>query len=173
VKVPVSLHQAGDGLGNHDSFFRIGLPLAEVDPVVRLRRICQETARRKLSHDAQDLAELQDRLGRVSPELARWSGRLQRSGRVFALNVSNVHGPDREVTVLGAPVIAMHPLVEVAQHHALRVAVTSLADRLCFGFVADSAVVRDLDVLARGVEAAANELVTAASADAPRVPAAT
>jgi hypothetical protein len=50
-----------------------------------------------------------------------------------------VRGPDRAVSVLGAPVGAVHPLVEVAQHHALRVAVLSVADRLGFGLVAEVA----------------------------------
>jgi uncharacterized protein DUF1298 len=72
--------------------------------------------------------------------------------------VSNVRGPDRTVTVLGAPVGAVQPLVEVAQHHALRVAVVSAADQLGFGLVADPAVVGDLDVLAAGVAQAAAEL---------------
>jgi hypothetical protein len=69
-----------------------------------------------------------------------------------------VRGPDRAVTVLGAPVGAVHPLVEVAQHHALRVAVLSVADRLGFGLVADPAVVGDLDLLAEAVEQEAAEL---------------
>jgi diacylglycerol O-acyltransferase / wax synthase len=51
--------------------------------------------------------------------------------------------------------------VEVAQHHALRVAVLSVADRLGFGLVADPSVVADLDVLADAVEESAAELVSA------------
>ena len=97
-------------------------------------------------------------MARLSPRLAGWSEQLQRSGRSFALNVSNVRGPDRAVTVLGAPVGAVHPLVEVAQHHALRVAVLSVADRLGFGLVADPSVIGDLDVLAAAVEQAAAEM---------------
>ena len=33
VKVPVSLHHAGDGEGNRDSFFTLELPLGEPDAV--------------------------------------------------------------------------------------------------------------------------------------------
>jgi hypothetical protein len=75
--------------------------------------------------------------------------------------VSNVRGPDRAVTVLGAPVGAVQPLVEVAQHHALRVAVLSVADRLGFGLVADPSVVEDLDVIAAAVEQEAAEFLRA------------
>jgi hypothetical protein len=82
--------------------------------------------------------------------------------------VSDVRGPDREVTVLGSPVEAVHSLVEVAQHHALRVAVVSVADRLCFGLLAAPAVIDDLDVLAGALEREAAELVRCAgSAAAP------
>ena len=158
VKVPVTLHHDGDQAGNRDSWFRVDLPVDEPDPVARLVAVRRETAQRKARHDAQELDELAARMARCSPRLANWSQRLQRSGRSFALNVSNVRGPDRAVTVLGAPVGAVHPLVEVAQHHALRVAVLSVADRLGFGLVADPSVVADLDLLAEAVEHEAAEL---------------
>jgi diacylglycerol O-acyltransferase / wax synthase len=169
VKVPVTLHSDGDSAGNRDSYFRVGLPVDEPDLLARLTAVRAETALRKSHHDAQELDELMDRVARVSPRLASWSQRLQRSGRAFALNVSNVRGPESEVTVLGARVDTVHSLVEVAQHHALRVAVVSVADRLCFGLVADPAVVDDLDVLAGAVEREAAELVRAGTpAPGPR-----
>ena len=158
VKVPVTLHHAGDQAGNRDSWFRVDLPVDQPDPVARLVAVRRETALRKTRHDAQELDELTDRMVRFSPRLAGWCERLQRSGRSFALNVSNVHGPDRAVTLLGAPVGTVHPLVEVAQHHALRVAVLSVGDRLGFGLVADPSVVGDLDVLAAALEQEAADL---------------
>jgi diacylglycerol O-acyltransferase len=164
VKVPVTLHHDGDDVGNRDSWFRVDLPVDEPDPLTRLAAVRRETAQRKARHDAQQLDELMTELARCSPHLARWSQRLQRSGRTFALNVSNVRGPDREVTVLGAPVAAVQPLVEVAEHHALRMAVLSVGDRLGFGLVADPSAVGDLDVLAGGVEEASAELQRAAGA---------
>jgi diacylglycerol O-acyltransferase len=159
VKVPVTLHHEGDQAGNRDSWFRVDLPVGEPDPGARLAAVRRETAQRKARHDAQELDQLMARTARLSPRLAEWAQRLQRSGRSFALNVSNVRGPDRAVTVLGAPVGAVHPLAEVAQHHALRVAVLSVADRLGFGLVADPTVVGDLDVLAEALEEAAAEIV--------------
>ncbi len=171
VKVPVSLHHDGDlSVGNRDSYFRVDLPLDIPDPVARLAAIRAETALRKARHDAQELNEVLDRLARASPRLASWSARLQRSGRAFAVNVSTIRGPGREVTVLGARVETIHSLVEVAQHHALRVAVVSLDDRLCFGFVADPAVVDDLELLARSVEREAADLVRAGALHRGRSP---
>jgi WS/DGAT/MGAT family acyltransferase len=161
VKVPVTLHSDGDTAGNRDSWFRVDLPVDEPDPVARLAAVGVETAVRKARHDAEELDEVMNRMARFSPRLAGWSQRLQRSGRAFALNVSNVRGPDREVTVLGAPVGAVHSLAEVARHHALRVAVVSVADRLCFGLLGAPAVIGELDVLAAAVEREAADLVRA------------
>lgn len=161
VKVPVTLHHDDDTVGNRDSYFRVDLPVHEPDPVGRLTRVRAETAQRKAHDDARALDEMMARMAAWSPQLASWSQRLQRSGRAFALNVSNVHGPDRELTVLGRRVDTVHPLAEVAQHHALRVSAMSVADRLCFGFVTDPTVIDDVDVLAGAVEAEASELVRA------------
>ena len=71
VKVPVSLHQAGDDEGNRDSFFTVELPLDEPDPVARLTAIRAATAARKADHDAETLDLLTHDLARVSPQLER------------------------------------------------------------------------------------------------------
>ena len=68
--------------------------------------------------------------------------------RSFALNVSNVPGPRQPVRVLGVPVEAMYTLAEIGEHHALRIAVVSLAKTLNFGLVADPTLLADVDHLA-------------------------
>jgi hypothetical protein len=166
VKVPVCLHTEGDAVGNRDSFFIVEVPVDEPDPVACLCSIREETALRKSEHDAQELDDVMGRLARTFPTLGRWTARLQKSGRAFALNVSNVPGPAADVTVLGAPVHGMYPLAEVAPHHLLRVAALSLADRLCIGLVADPAVVDDVVGLATAIEQEAGELAALASAPA-------
>ncbi|MDQ2675575.1 MAG: hypothetical protein M3Y34_02105, partial [Actinomycetota bacterium] len=60
VKVPVSLHEQGDAAGNRDSYFALCLPIAEPDPVERLRRVHREAVERKEKHDAAEI----DRLAR-------------------------------------------------------------------------------------------------------------
>jgi diacylglycerol O-acyltransferase / wax synthase len=170
VKVPVTLHHDGDAAGNRDSYFRVDLPVDEPDLVARLAAVRAETALRKSRRDAQELDEMMERMARFSPRLAAWSQRLQRCGRAFALNVSNVRGPGREVTVLGARVDTVHSLAEVARHDALRVAVVSAADRLCFGLVAAPAVIGDLDVLADALEREATDLLRAGTRSAVDLP---
>jgi diacylglycerol O-acyltransferase / wax synthase len=79
--------------------------------------------------------------------------------RSFALNVSNVPGPRRPVRVLRTPVSALYSLAEIGQHHALRIAVVSLADTLNFGFLADPTLLSDVDDLADDLQAEASALI--------------
>jgi diacylglycerol O-acyltransferase len=162
VKVPVSLHHEGEDAGNRDSFFSVSVPLAEPDAVARLRAVRAATAVRKAEHDAETMDALLRRLREVSPELGRFCERVERSPRTFALNVSNVPGPREPVSVLGAPVASLHSIAEIAKHHALRVAVVSLAGSLCLGFCADPEIVEDVRSMAEGAEIEATALIAAA-----------
>jgi diacylglycerol O-acyltransferase len=164
VKVPVSLHNVpqASGLaaaqaGNRDSFFCVDLPLGSGDPLDRLTAIRDATKIRKQEHDAQHLDALMRRLAR-SPRLSRFAEHVLAHPRSFALNVSNVPGPRSPVRVLGTPVSAMYSLAEIGQHHALRIAVVSLADTLNFGFVADPTLLPGVDSLAEDVQAEASSM---------------
>ncbi|WP_433559787.1 wax ester/triacylglycerol synthase domain-containing protein [Pseudonocardia xinjiangensis] len=168
VRVPVSLHNEREPTGNRDSYFCVSLPLDEPDPVARLVAVRRETALRKSRHDAQEMAELLDRLGRASPRLRRWCSELQAAPRAFALNVSNVPGPRQQVSVLGVDVETIHSIAEVGERHALRAAVVSVGDRLCFGLCADRGVIGDLDVLAAAIEQEAMVMAEAAGLVADR-----
>jgi diacylglycerol O-acyltransferase len=157
VRVPVSMHREGDEVANHDSFFSIGLPLNETDPVTRLRLAHAETNERKRDYDAQYhehlLRELSD-----CPPLEHLVTRIERNPRRFALSVSNVPGPREPVSVLGAPVAHLHSLAEIGERHALRVSAMSLAGLLCFGLCADPDLVDELGVIAEGIEQEAQHL---------------
>jgi diacylglycerol O-acyltransferase / wax synthase len=156
VKIPVSLHEPDEGpaVGNRDSYFFVDLPVAEADVAQRALTINRETARRKLDHDADMLY----RLG-THPFVQRWS----MSPRVFTFNISNVRGPAGDIYVLGARVRELYSLAEVAQHHALRIAVISMAGELFIGLCADPEAVREMDVLRDGIEQAAAELLALAA----------
>lgn len=160
ARVPVSLHHEGDSVANRDSFFTLHLPLAEPDPVARLRAVHAATAVRKAEHDAEAREELLRRLG-AHPHLEGLCERIERSPRGFALSVSNVPGPSAPVSVLGAPVTALRTLAEIGARHGLRIAVVSLAGELHFGLCADPAIVDGLDAMARGIEEEAAALLGA------------
>ena len=176
VKVPVSLHglppapgDDGSEPGNRDSFFCLDLPLDPADPAERLGAIRQATRARKQGHDAQELDALMRQLARA-PRLRRFAERVLAHPRSFALNVSNVPGPRRPVQVLGTPVRALYSLAEIRDHHALRVAVISLASSLNFGLVADPTLLSDVDHLARDMQAEAAALIARLPAPRPRPP---
>ena len=152
VKVPVSLHRGSEDapVANRDSYFFVDLPVAEADPVERVLAINRQTTERKLHHDAEALY----RLG-LHRSAARWA----MSPHVFTFNVSNVPGPRHEVFVLEARVRELYSLAEIAQHHALRIAVISAAGTLFFGLCADREAVARLDVLADGLRRATEQLL--------------
>ncbi|HWG08216.1 MAG TPA: wax ester/triacylglycerol synthase domain-containing protein [Solirubrobacteraceae bacterium] len=161
LRVPVSLHHEGDAAANRDSFFSIGLPLNEPDPVARLRLAHAETSERKRDQDAQYREHLLHELS-GAPPLENLLTRIERSPRRFALSVSNVPGPRESVSVLGNSVLSLHSLAEIGEHHALRVSAISLAGLLCFGLCADADLVDELDLMADGIEREAQELLQAA-----------
>jgi diacylglycerol O-acyltransferase / wax synthase len=161
VKVPVSLHQAGDDDGNRDSFICVDLPIGEADPVARLRAVAAEMRERKQDHDAQTLDAFFRDLSHMSSSLERFAEHWAESPRVFTLNVSNVPGPAGPLSVLGAPVASMHSLAEIGHRHALRVAVVSANGRIGFGFCTDADAIGSPQPIADGVGAELRALAIA------------
>jgi hypothetical protein len=161
VRVPVSLHHEGDATANRDSFFSLRLPLHIADPVERLHVVRTATLLRKRDHDA----ELEDALLHDFPDalqLRRFVERLNASPRRFAVSVSNVPGPRRAVSIAGVPVTGMLGIAEIGLRHALRVAATSLHDKLNLGFCADPFLVPQVQTMAVATEVEAAALVAAA-----------
>jgi WS/DGAT/MGAT family acyltransferase len=149
VQVPVCLHareeQSGK-LGNRDSFMNVDLPLAEPDPIERLRLINGETRERKLQHDADALYAFFHAIGRFRP-LYKGVTRLTSGPREFALSVSNVPGPRERPVILGHAIEQFCSFAEPADRHALRVSVVSLGGELAFGLCSDPDAISDLDGL--------------------------
>jgi diacylglycerol O-acyltransferase / wax synthase len=156
AKVPVSLHPASghDDEANRDSYFFVDLPVDEPGFAERLLAVNRHTVERKRAHEAEALYAVTRR---------RSVARRAMSPRVFTLNVSNVPGPREDVYVLGARVSGLYSVAEIAQHHALRVAVISAADTLFFGLCADREAVDDVEVVAAGIRESLRELVAPAT----------
>ena len=172
VKVPVSLHQRGEpDTANRDSFFVVDLPLEQDSPVDRLAAVARQTRGCKRRHDAETLDDFFRGLSHVSRSLERRAKHWAMSPGVFTLNVSNVPGPPGPQLVLGAPLLELHALAEIAHGHALRVAIVSAAGRISFGLCADPDAVDRLDLIAHGIrrEITALGALTAAPARAGRI----
>jgi WS/DGAT/MGAT family acyltransferase len=161
VQVPVCLHaREEEKLSNRDSFINVDLPIAEADPLARLREINSETSQRKLEHDADTLYSFFHAVGRFRP-LYKGVTRLTSGPREFALSVSNVPGPRQRAVICGHAVEEFCSFAEPADRHALRVSVVSLAGELAFGLCSDPDAIADLDDL-RGALADSIEELEAA-----------
>jgi diacylglycerol O-acyltransferase / wax synthase len=152
AKVPVSLHAAGrhDDAANSDSYFFVDLPVGVAGFAERLLAVHRQTVERKRLHDAEALYAATPRHSIAHQAM---------SPRVFTLNVSNVPGPRNHVYVLGARVCELYSVAEIAEHHALRIAVISAAGALFFGLCADRDAVDDVEVVADGMRDSLRELV--------------
>jgi WS/DGAT/MGAT family acyltransferase len=159
VKVPVSLHQRGEpDTANRDSFIVVDLPLEQNDPLERLVAVTRETRECKRRHDAETLDAFFRDLSHLSRSLERHAEWWAMSPRVFTLNVSNVPGPAGPQSVLGAPLLELHTLAEIAHRHALRVAIVSAAGRISFGLCADPDAIDGLELIAHGIGREIQEL---------------
>jgi len=158
VQVPVSMHRPGDSNANVDSFLNVDLPVAEPDPVRRVRAVSGETRDRKAHHDADELYALFTDLSHASKRLYRRAYDVASDPHVFALSVSNVRGPSEPRYLAGGRIREFYSLAEIAPRHALRVSAWSFSGRFSFGLCADADAVPDLDILASGLEQSLDEL---------------
>jgi WS/DGAT/MGAT family acyltransferase len=174
AKVPTSLHHqdsSPDALGNHDSFMFVDLAVSDQDAVERLRDVNRSTRTCKVHRDPQALYDFYRDVHAFARPVENLASRWAMSPDVFTLNISNVPGPGEPIFVLGHSVREFHSFAEIADRHALRVAVVSVAGTISFGLCADRAAVSHVGTLAEGIEAELAELAAAADAVRARPPA--
>jgi diacylglycerol O-acyltransferase len=167
--VPVSLRspepqrdgRVNEGsLGNRVSGVWLDLPVAEPDPLERLRVVGERMDALKSSdlHGGRNVALAFEQL--PSPAIAG-AARLAQLQRAFNVAITNVAGPRRAVHVRGRRVVEIHPLVPLAPNTALAVAALSYAGAMSFGILADARGAPDAVVLAEGIEKSIAELASA------------
>ncbi|MAE96682.1 MAG: wax ester/triacylglycerol synthase family O-acyltransferase [Deltaproteobacteria bacterium] len=143
-------------LGNHVSSWIVPMPVDEADPLERVSRVRDETAKLKKSGAASGIEGLMAAAEWMSPEmLARGVSLAQ--GPVNMI-VTNVPGPQFPLYSVGAKMLALYPAVPLLPGSGLGVALFSYEGRLCWGFQADAHLVPDLDAFAADVGAAFEEL---------------
>ena len=167
--VPVSLRSAGDAsLNNQSTMGRVTLATHLADPVQRLQAVSAASAQMKAG-----MSDL-----RAQPQLdlpqpgAPWliSGMTALFCRArladhlppqFNVTISNVRGPQQTFWLAGARMLSYHPVSIVNHGNALNITVLSYLDTLGFGFTACRRALPDVDVLARFVVEAMDELEAA------------
>lgn len=160
AQIPVSLHHRDESAatgGNRDSFINVDLPLAEPDPVQRLRLIRAQTRLEKQRGDAQAMYDLMHALGRL-PRIGAAVQRLADGPREFSLAISNVPGPAGAVGVAGRRVEHFFSSSEPAMHHALRISAISCAGDLGIGLCTDPQALPGMTGLAEAIDGAHAEL---------------
>jgi diacylglycerol O-acyltransferase len=159
--VPVSVRAAGAGseLGNRISFTFLELPCDEVDPVRRLRKINRVTTQRKRSGEPLGADTVLGLVAHAPRFVQHATVRLVASPRVFNLVVSNIPGPTQPLYMRGCRLVEAYPVVPLAERHALSIGVTTIAGRACFGLYADRKALPDVDLLARDLDDAIDELL--------------
>jgi WS/DGAT/MGAT family acyltransferase len=150
--VPVA-RRIGDGqrgAGNRLSGYLAELPVAEPDPLERLRAVRTVMDRNKAAGPGRGAGAavlLTDYLlpmaSRLGAPLAGHAVRL-----LFDILVTSVPVPDLGFTVGGCPLLAVYPLAPLARGQSLAVAMTTYRGKVHLGLVGDGCAAPDLGKLA-------------------------
>ncbi|MEW6267696.1 MAG: wax ester/triacylglycerol synthase family O-acyltransferase [Thermodesulfobacteriota bacterium] len=162
--IPVSTRPPAERgeTGNRVSAWIAPLPVDEVRPLERFRRIHATTEGYRSGHE--------ERGAEVLTETAEWTTalplavavRLIARTRAFNVIVTNVPGPPVPFHLLDATMLAGYPHVPLFDNQGLGIALLSYAGKLYFGLVGEWDLLPDLDRLAGWVEASYAELREAA-----------
>jgi WS/DGAT/MGAT family acyltransferase len=160
--VPVSVRNEGDEAGNRVSVMRVHLPVQEDDPVARLMAIHNETRLGKKRHGhgsgSDALKHFTDVVTNVTVPWVLTQAMQFYAGRHLAdrlpppwnLVISNVVGPQVPLYAPGARLTKLYPLGPVVQGAGLDLTVMSAVGRLCFGAMACTELVPDLQDIGAG-----------------------
>jgi diacylglycerol O-acyltransferase len=162
--VPVSVRadaQRG-ALGNQVAAMWAPLPVGNQDPKTVLSEISEAMRGLKESGQAVGAQALTSLADFAPPTIMSQAARLQSRQRFFNLVVTNVPGPQFPLYLLGRHLQAFYPVVPLAHHQALGIAIMSYDGRLGFGLLGDLDAMADLEDLAADVEAAIASLSRAA-----------
>jgi WS/DGAT/MGAT family acyltransferase len=159
--VPVNVRSDDEAgtLGNRISFAFVALPLELSSARARLARIQHSTAAFKRDGRTAGRETVLGTLGRLPDPPRGVVARAVASPRLFNLTISNVPGPSCPLYMLGAELIEAHPVVPIAQGHALSIGIFGYRDRLHFGFYADPHVFPEARELPAAFDSALQELL--------------
>jgi diacylglycerol O-acyltransferase / wax synthase len=158
VPVSVRAEEEHGALGNRVAAIMAPLPVWCEDPAERLRLISRTMGDLKGSGQAVGAEILTGLAGFAPPTIASQAARLQSAQRFFNLVVTNIPGPQFPLYVLGRQMLALFPMVPLAQRQAVCFGIMSYDGQIHFGLIGDFDAMGDLDSLALDLEAAISEL---------------
>ncbi len=162
--VPVSVRRQEDRgtLGNRLTVMRGPLPVYITDPVARLRYVKKSMDGLKESKQAVGASTLAAVNDLAPPTVLAQASRLNFSTRLFNLIVTNIPGPQFPLYVLGRQLEDLFPIAFLPRGHALAVAIMSYNGGIEYGLLGDYDALEDIDIVARGIQEALDELLAAA-----------
>jgi WS/DGAT/MGAT family acyltransferase len=168
--VPVSVRadtQRG-ALGNRVAAMWAPLPVGVRDPEAVLAEVGEAMRGLKESGQAVGAQALTSLADFAPPTIMSQAARLQARQRFFNLVVTNVPGPQIPLYLLGRKMVRFYPVVPLAHHQALGIAIMSYDGRLAYGLLGDYDAMGDLEALADDLRTAIDELSDAAGVGAPQ-----
>jgi len=165
--VPVSVRREDERgeLGNRISTVFVDLPIDEADPLTQLRQISETMRALKDSSAVQAGALLVGATGWAPPLVSSVLVRAMGGVRAFNLVVSNVPGPQQPFYLGGSRMLEVFPIVPLNPvNQRLSVGIVSYDGGVFFGLLADRDLDPQVEVGAKALQAALDELVEAAAA---------
>ncbi|MDI3389220.1 wax ester/triacylglycerol synthase family O-acyltransferase [Streptomyces sp. B-S-A8] len=164
--IPVSRRRPRDAHpgGNRLSGYLIRLPVAEPDPLERLRTVRTAMDRNKEAGPNRGAGAVALLADHVPPLGHRLGGPVvaQAARLLFDILVTSVPLPGVGLRLGGCPLTAVYPFAPLAQGQSLAVAVSTYRGNVHYGLIADAESVPDLDRLAQALRAEIAELGEAA-----------
>ena len=172
--VPVSVRADTEhgALGNRVAAMWAPLAVGVPDPSEAFDQIHRAMDHLKRSGQAVGAQVLTSLVGFAPPTILSQAARLQARQRYFNLVVTNVPGPQQPLYLLEHRMKALYPVVPLAKHQALGIAIVSYNGRLGFGLLADYDALPSVELIAADLEAAIRRLAQAAGVGSakPRSP---
>jgi diacylglycerol O-acyltransferase / wax synthase len=159
--VPVNIRSDGEAeaLGNRITFAFVPLPLDSASPRGRLARVRRSTAQFKRDGRPGGTDTVLGALGLLPDPLRGVAARAVASPRTYNLTISNIPGPPFPLYMLGAELVDAHPVVPIAEGHALSIGIFGYGGRLHFGLYADPDAFPQVRQLPEALDAALRELL--------------
>lgn len=164
AQVPVNIRRVDrEGrLGNELTSLFVELPVDEPDALRRFERVRDRAAALKRGSQRTGGKAIVDAANMGPPLFGALLARSMFGGsRMFNLTITNVPGPQEELSVFGAPLVDALPFVPLFSDHVFGIAIASYNGRMVFGLTADAVSGADVDVLAAGIERSLAELEAA------------
>jgi diacylglycerol O-acyltransferase / wax synthase len=160
VAVPLMMRPPGSAMvGNHTTAVMVDLPIGKMSETDRLAEIAKRSRVLRSGTRAQAAWFVMWQAGRLMPvPLHARFARMSYSGRFLQGTVSSLPGPDRQLSLAGAPLTAVYPIVPLAPGAPLAIAGLGVVRDLCFGLSVDPGLTDDADALMDAVHDVIDEL---------------